>query len=385
MDETSGSLFSYVDLEERIPLRHPLRKIRQVVNDALASLDAEFECLYADFSRPSIAPKRLIRASLIQILFSIRSERQLMEQLQYNLLFRWFVGLGVDDPVWVPTVFTKNRDRLMTTDVSRKVMAAILAHREIAPLLSDEHFSVDGTLIKAWASMKSFQPKAVDVPPDDEGPDDPPAHDPSPDAQPTQPKTEPMPHPNRRTRNTEVDFKGEKRSNATHVSTTDPEARLYKKSAGTGAVLCFMGHALMENRHGLIVQGDLTQADSHAERRAALDMVHRHSPGSTRRLTLGADKGYDAAEFVSGLRQACVTPHVARKSRCSAIDGRTTRHEGYALSLKHRKRIEEAFGWAKTVGGMAQTVYRGVERVRSRFILTMAANNLARLPRLLGA
>jgi len=386
-DETSGSLFSYVDLEERIPPRHPLRKIRQVVNDALASLDAEFECLYADFGRPSIAPERLIRASLIQILFSIRSERQLVEQMQYNLLFRWFVGLGVDDPVWVPTVFTKNRDRLMTTDMSRKVMAAILAHREIAPLLSDEHFSVDGTLIKAWASMKSFQPKPEGAPPDDERPDDPPAHDTISDDQPAQPKTEtePMPHPSRRNRNTEVDFKGAKRSNATHASTTDPEARLYKKSAGTGAVLCFMGHALMENRHGLIVQGDLTQADGHAERRAALDMVHRHSPGSTRRLTLGADKGYDAAEFVSGLRQACVTPHVTRKSRYSAIDGRTTRHEGYALSLKHRKRIEEAFGWAKTVGGMAQTVYRGVERVRSRFILTMAANNLARLPRLLGA
>ena len=312
-----------------------------------------------------------------------------MEQLQYNLLFRWFVGLGVDDPVWVPTVFTKNRDRLMTTDISRKVMAAILAHREIALPLSDEHFSVDGTLIKAWASMKSFQPKVEGAPPHDQGPDDPPAHDPSPDAQLNHPKseteTEPMPNPSRRTRNTEVDFKGEKRSNATHASTTDPEARLYKKSAGTGAVLCFMGHALMENRHGLIVQGDLTQADGHAERRAALDMVHRHSPGSTRRLTLGADKGYDAAEFVAGLRQACVTPHVARKARYSAIDGRTTRHEGYALSLKHRKRIEEAFGWAKTVGGMAQTVYRGVERVRSRFILTMAANNLARLPRLLGA
>lgn len=386
-DETSGSLFSYVDLEERIPPRHPLRKIRQVVNDALASLDAEFEFLYADFGRPSIAPERLIRASLIQILFSIRSERQLMEQLQYNLLFRWFVGLGVDDPVWVPTVFTKNRDRLMTTDMSRKVMAAILMHREIAPLLSDEHFSVDGTLIKAWASMKSFQPKPEGAPPDDEGPGDPSAHDPSPDDQPAHPKTEtePMPRPNPRNRNTEVDFKGEKRSNATHASTTDPEARLYKKSPGTGAVLCFMGHALMENRHGLIVQGDLTQADGHAERRAALDMVHRQSPGSTRRLTLGADKGYDTAAFVSDLRQACVTPHVARKSRYSALNGRTTRHEGYALSLKHRKRIEEAFGWAKTVGGMAQTVYRGVERVRSRFILTMTANNLARLPRLLGA
>ncbi len=384
-DEVSGSLFSYVDLEARIPARHPLRKIRQVVNDALASLDADFQALYTDFGRPSIPPERLIRASLLQILFSIRSERQLIEQMQYNLLFRWFVGLGIDDPVWVPTVFTKNRERLLTADMSRKVMAAILAHREVAPLLSDEHFSVDGTLVKAWASMKSFQPKAADTPPGDDGPDDPPPTSVNPAIQPaqTEPETAPMPHATRRSRNAEINFKGEKRSNATHASVTDPDARLYKKSAGTGAVRCFMGHALMENRHGLVVQGDLTRADGRAERKAALDMLHCHSPGSTRQLTLGADKGYDAAEFVADLRQACVTPHVARKARHSAIDGRTTRHKGYALSQKHRKRIEEAFGWAKTVGGMSQTVYRGVERVRSRFILTLAAGNLARLPRLL--
>ncbi|WP_051312631.1 IS5 family transposase [Pseudodonghicola xiamenensis] len=341
-DETSGSLFSYVDLEARIPARHPLRKIRQVVNDALASLDGEFEELYTDFGRPSIAPERLIRASLIQILFSIRSERQLMEQMDYNLLFRWFVGLGIDDPVWVPTVFSKNRDRLLTTDMSRKVMAAILAHREVAPLLSDDHFSVDGTLVKAWASMKSFQPKATDTPSDDDpggpsGQDNPTEDHP----EPTPSETDPMSRPTRQNRNAEVDFRGEKRSNATHASTTDPDARLYKKSPGTGAMLCFIGHALMENRNGLIVQGDLTQADGHAERRAALDMIHRHSPGSTRQLTLGADKGFDAAEFVADLRQACVTPHVAQKARYSAIDGRTTRHEGYALSIKHRKRIED--------------------------------------------
>jgi transposase len=386
-DGTSGSLFSYVDLEERIPPRHPLRKIRQVVNDALASLDAEFEALYTDFGRPSIPPERLIRASLLQILFSVRSERQLMEQMDYNLMFRWFVGLGIDDPVWVPTVFTKNRDRLLSTEMSRKVMAAILAHREVAPLLSDEHFSVDGTLVKAWASMKSFQPKADTAPPDDEGPGGQLSPDttlePAPSETPAE--TDTMPRNTKAHRNAEVDFKGEKRSNATHASTTDPDARLYKKSPGTGAMLCFMGHALMENRNGLIVQGDLTKADGHGERKAALDMVHRHSPGSTRRLTLGADKGYDAGEFVRDLRQACVTPHVAQKSRHSAIDGRTTRHAGYALSQKHRKKIEEAFGWAKTVGGMAQTMYRGIERVRSRFILTMAANNLARLPRLLDA
>lgn len=386
-DKASGSLFSYVDLEARVPARHPLRKIRQVVNDALASLDAEFEALYTDFGRPSIAPERLIRASLLQILFSVRSERQLMEQMQYNLMFRWFVGLGIDDQVWVPTVFTKNRDRLLTTDMSRKVMGAILAHREVAPLLSDEHFSVDGTLVKAWASMKSFQPKPDITPPDDEGPGDPALPDmtTADQPEPSQTETDPMPRPTRQHRNVEVDFRGKRRSNATHASTTDPDARLYKKSPGTGAMLCFIGHALMENRSGLIVQGDLTEADGRAERRAALGMIHRHSPGSTRRLTLGADRGYDAAGFVADLRQACVTPHVAQKSRYSAIDGRTTRHEGYGLSLKHRKRIEEAFGWAKTVGGMAQTVYRGIERVGSRFVLTMAANNLARLPRLLAA
>ena len=323
-----------------------------------------------------------------------------MEQMQYNLLFRWFVGLGVDDPVWVPTVFTKNRDRLLTTDMSRKFLAALLAHREVAPLLSDEHFSVDGTLVKAWASMKSFQPKPTAAPPDDGAPGDPPAaapdrsgEQPAPQApqtaaetapEPTEENT-PMPRPARRDRNAEVDFRGERRSNATHASTIDPDARLFRKSRGTGAILCFMGHTLMENRNGLIVQAELTHADGHAERRAALDMIHRHAPGSTRRLTLGADKAYDSADFVADLRQASVTPHVAQKARCSAIDDRTTRHAGYALSQKRRKKIEEPFGWAKTVGGMAQTVLRGLERVRARFTLTMAANNLARLPKLLAA
>jgi transposase len=403
-DQISGSLFSYVDIEDRIPARHPLRQVKRIVDDALVSLDAEFARLYAAEGRPSIPPERLMRASLIQILFSVRSERQLMEQMQYNLLFRWFVGLGVDDALWVPTVFTKNRDRLLTTDMSRKFLAAILAHREVAPLLSDEHFSVDGTLIKAWASMKSFQPKPTDAPPDDgapggppaaapdggadqPAPQDPPTIDPA-DPEPaagTDPETAPMPKPARRDRNAEVDFRGERRSNATHASTTDPDARLFRKSRGTGAMLCFMGHTLMENRNGLIVQAELTHADGHAERRAALDMIHRHAPGSTRRLTLGADKGYDSADFVAELRQACVTPHVAQKARGSAIDGRTIRHAGYALSQKRRKKIEEPFGWAKTVGGMAQTVLRALDRVRARFTLTMAANNLARLPKLRAA
>ena len=388
-DQMSGSLFSYVDLEDRVPAAHPLRKIRQIVNDALASLDGEFGQLYSDEGRPSIAPERLLRASLIQILFSVRSERQLMEQMQYNLMFRWFVGLGIDDPVWVPTVFTKNRDRLLTTDIARKFLAAILAHRRVAPLLSDEHFSVDGTLIKAWASMKSFLPKADAAPPDGEdgpGGQPPPSATSEPNlAEPIHPEPDPMPPMTHRDRNADVDFHGQKRSNATHASVTDPEARLYKKSPGSGAVLCFMGHTLMENRNGLIVQAQVTQADGHAERKAALEMIHRHSPGSTRRLTLGADKGYDSADFVADLRQACVTPHVAGKSRHSAIDGRTTRHPGYAVSQRRRKKIEEPFGWAKTVGNLAQTMLRGVNRLSAQFTLTMAANNLARLPKLLAA
>jgi transposase len=386
-DKTSGSLFSYVDLEERIPAVHPLRKIRQIVNDALTSLDAEFEALYTDFGRPSIAPERLIRASLLQILFSIRSERQLMEQTDYNLLFRWFVGLGIDDPVWVPTVFSKNRDRLLTTEMSRKVMAAILAHPEVKPLLSDEHFSVDGTLIKAWASMKSFQPKEHAPPPQDGdpgGPPPPPTDDTALNADQPQPtETQPMTDTPRQPRNAEVNFRGEKRSNATHASVTDPDARLYKKAPGAAAMLCFMGHTLMENRNGFVVQAELTHADGYGERKAALEMINRHSPGSTRRLTLGADKGYDSADFVAELRRMIVTPHVAQKARHSAIDGRTTGQPGYALSQRHRKKIEEPFGWAKTVGGMAQTTLRGVERVCARFTLTMAANNLARLPKLL--
>lgn len=284
-------------------------------------------------------------------------------------------------------MFTKNRDRLLTTDMSRKIMAPILAHREVAPLLSDEHFSVDGTLVKAWASMKGFQPKGNEVPDRDDGPGGLPDGDASPTSSTDQSATkpEPMTRPTRRNRNAEVDFRGERRSNATHASMTDPEARLFKKSSGAGAMLCFMGHSLMENRSGLIVQADLTQADGHAERHAALDMLHRHSPGSTRLLTLAADRGYDSADFVAELRQMVVTPHVAQKSRHSAIDGRTTRHPGYAKSQRRRKKIEEPFGWAKTVGGMAQTMYRGIERVRARFTLTMAARNLARLPKLLAA
>jgi transposase len=354
VDERTGSLFSFVDLEARVPKRHPLRKIRQIVNDALAALDGEFSKLYAWEGRPSIAPEKLLRASLLQAFFSVRSERQLMEQLDFNLLFRWFVGLGVDDPVWDATVFTKNRDRLLDAEVAAKFMAAVLAHREVKPLLSSDHFSVDGTLVEAWASLKSFRAK--------DGSDEPPGPG----------------------RNGERDFHGEKRKNDTHVSTTDPDAKLYRKSSNTAAKLSYIGHALAENRHGLIVEVDATKATSRAEREAALAMIERHDPGSERQLTLAADKGYDTRGFVAACREMCVTPHVAAKVRHSAIDGRTTRHPAYAVSQRKRKLIEEAFGWAKTIAGVAKVKVRGLARVRHCFTLAMTAYNLIRMPKLLG-
>ena len=383
-DTRSGELFSYVDLEQRIPANHPLRKIRQLVNDVLMSLDAEFAKLYSAFGRESIPPERLLGALLLQALFTIRSERQLMEQLDYNLLFRWFVGLGIDDPVWVPTVFTKNRDRLLDADVAAKFMAKLLAHKEVRRLLSDEHFSVDGTLIEAWASMKSFQPKP-DTGPDETGGDPPPPPaSPTAGTEPidpnaTEPKCQDQPM---KERNAEVDFHGSKRSNATHASTTDPDARLYRKGRGKEAKLCHMGHALMENRSGLIVETETTLANGYAERKAALAMIPRCCPGE-RQITLGADKGYDTADFVAELRAMNVTPHVAAKVKSSAIDGRTTRHAGYVVSQRIRKRIEEAFGWGKTVGTATKTMLRGTARVGFQFTLNMAAYNLARLPKLL--
>ncbi len=382
-DTRSGELFSYVDLEKRVPDKHPLRKIRQLVNDVLVSLDAEFAKLYSAFGRESIPPERLLRALLLQALFTIRSERQLMEQLDYNLLFRWFVGLGIDDPVWVPTVFTKNRDRLLDADVAAKFMAQLLSHKEVRKLLSDEHFSVDGTLIEAWASMKSFQPKAPAATPDEPDGDPPaPPAPPTPETTgQTDTKTEDQPM---KERNAEVDFHGQKRSNATHASTSDPEARLYRKGKGKEAKLCFMGHALMENRNGLIVETETTQADGFGERKAALAMINRRCPGE-RQITLGADKGYDTADFVTDLRAMNVTPHVAAKVKGSALDGRTTRHAGYLVSQKKRKLIEEAFGWGKTVGTAAKTMLRGVARVGFQFTLNMAAYNLARMPKLLAA
>jgi transposase len=412
-DERNEALFSYVNLEERVPARHPLRLIREIVNGALAQLDGAFGALYAADGRPSIAPERLLRAALIQILFSVRSERQLMEQMQYNLLFRWFVGLGIDDPVWVPTVFSKNRDRLLTTDIARQFLAAILADKAVKPLLSDEHFSVDGTLIKAWASMKSFQPKEVtsgDEPAagGDAGPGpaggvstaEPAASGDANSAQdgrasasepaagdgeaPRHDGGRPVAEPPAAGRNAEVDFHGQKRSNDTHASRTDPEARLYRKGPGKEAKLCFMGHALMENRNGLVVDACLTQANGHAEREAALALIEPRAdrPG---RITLGGDKNYDAEDFVNELRSMNVTPHVAAKRTGSALDGRTTRHAGYAVSQRIRKRIEEVFGWGKTVGPLAQTMLRGAERAGAQFTLTVASYNLARLPKLLAA
>ena len=408
-DEQNGSLFSYVNLEDRVPARHPLRKIKAVVDVALASLDADFNRLYAGEGRPSIAPERLLRAALVQILFSIRSERQLMEQLEYNLLFRWFVGLSIDEPVWVATVFSKNRDRLLTTDIARKLMAAILAHDKVAPLLSDDHFSVDGTLVEAWASFKSFKPKPADTraaPPSDVSGDPPPPPDVTPAENASSTATTEttsgaakMTNTTRSTaavgrvmaepctigRNIERDFRGTVWSNATHASVTDPDARLFRKGKGKSAQLCFMGHALMENRNGFAVEAEMTHADGFGERAAAIAMLHAHDPGSTRRLTLGADKGYDDAGFVAELKTMCVTPHVAAKKKGSAIDGRTTRHPGYAISQKKRKQIEEAFGWGKTIGPIRKTMLRGLARVRAQFTLTMAAYNLAKLPNLLAA
>lgn len=360
-DATSGSLFSYVDLEQRVPEKHPLRVIKAIVDDVLVSLDAEFERLYEGTGRQSIAPERLLRASLLQAFYSVRSERQLMEQIDYNLLFRWFVGLGIDDPVWDHSTFSKNRDRLLVppeagkdgADVAAKFLEAVLRHAKVKRFLSDDHFSVDGTLVEAWASLKSFRAK--------DGSDEPPSPG----------------------RNGERDFHGEKRANDTHASTTDPDAKLFRKGNSQPAKLYFMGHALIENRHGLVVQADATQATGKAERQAALAMIDRHDPGSERRLTLAADKGYDTSDFVADLRQKCVTPHVAAKVKGSAIDGRTTRHESYRVSQRKRKLVEEAFGWGKTIAGLAKVKVRGLARVRFQFTFAMAAYNLIRMPRLL--
>ncbi|MEF2550930.1 IS5 family transposase [Aurantimonas sp. A2-1-M11] len=355
-DNRTGELFSYVDLEARVRRDHPLRAIRTIVNQALAALEREFSALYSPLGRPSIPPEKLLRAMLLQAFYSIRSERLLMERLEYDLLFRWFVGIGVDDAAWDHSTFSKNRDRLLEGDIAAKFLGAVLAQPRVKRLLSSDHFSVDGTLIEAWASMKSVRPK--------DGSDNPPAEGGG--------------------RNQEADFHGQKRTNETHASTTDPEARLYKKGKGKEAKLCFMGHGLMENRHGLLVDACLTFADGHAERVAALHMIEPLAD-RPRRITLGADKGYDTEDFVNELRSMRVTPHVAQNisGRRSAIDGHTTRHGGYAVSQRIRKRIEEAFGWIKTVAGQDKTKFRGRDRVGWAFTFAAAAYNLVRLPRLI--
>jgi transposase len=357
-DERSGSLFSYVDLEARVGKNHPLRAIRLIANEGLSALAGDFSALYSPIGRPSIPPEKLLRAMLLQAFYSIRSERQLMERLEFDLLFRWFVGIGVDDAAWDHSVFSKNRDRLLEGDIAAKFLNAVLAQPRVKRLLSTDHFSVDGTLIEAWASTKSFKPK--------NGSNEPPADGSG--------------------RNREADFHGQKRSNETHASTTDSEAKLYRKGQGKEAKLCFIGHALMENRHGLVVDTCLTQADGHAERVAALHMIEPHAD-RPQAITLGADKAYDTEDFVNELRSMNVTPHVAQNTsgRASAIDGRTTRHAGYAVSQRIRKRIEEAFGWIKTIAGQSKTKFRGVDRVGWAFTFGAAAYNLVRLPKLLAS
>ena len=358
-DRRQSSMFSYISAERRVPKDHPLRVIRAMADAALKELGPAFDRIYAAGGRPAIAPEKLLRALLLRVLYTVRGERLLMERLDYNFLFRWFVGLSIDDPVWDVTVFTKNRERLLAGEVAQGFFKAVLAQARQAGLLSDEHFTVDGTLIEAWASLKSFQRKRG--PAEDESRSPPPDDDPG---------------------NPSVDFHGERRANLSHQSTTDPEARLYKKSKGAGAKLCYMGHVEMENRNGLAVNSRLTQAHGRAEPSAALEMVEEIAgPG---RVTLGADKGYDRKEFVRELRDHNVTPHIAQK-QYSAIDQRTSRHGGYAISQTKRKRVEEIFGWLKTVGGLRQTRHRGVPRVGWMFTLALAAYNLVRMRNLLPA
>ena len=353
-DHHNERLFSYVRPDSRVPADHPLRAIRKITDAALAQLSDRFDAIYADTGRPSIPPEKLLRALLLQAFYSVRSERQLMEQMNYNLLFRWFVGLSVDEPVWVPTVFSHNRDRLLRGDIAAEFMAAVLNLPEVEVLLSAEHFSVDETQIKAWASMKSFRRR--DGSDQDSGPG----------------------------RNGERDFHGDKRSNETHASTTDPDARLSRKAAGREAKLAYTGHLLMENRNGLVVDARLTQATGTAEPQAACDMISDLPAGG--RVTVGADKAYDTAAFVARMRELGVTPHVAQNinaHRGSNIDARTTRHAGYAVSQVIRKRIEEANGWIKCVAEMEQTKHRGLARVGWMFLLKAAAYNLVRLPKLI--
>ncbi|HEV8188439.1 MAG TPA: IS5 family transposase [Pyrinomonadaceae bacterium] len=354
-DTQQSSMFSYLSPEERVPANHPLRPIRTMVDVALKALSPAFGCLYSVFGRPSIPPEKLLRALLLQVLYTVRSERMLMEQLEYNLLFRWFVGLNMDEAVWVPTVFSKNRDRLLEGDIAEKFFAQVLEQARIANLLSDEHFSVDGTLIEAWASQKSFRRKDQPAPP--------PSDDPG---------------------NPTVDFHGEARSNETHESTTDPDARLARKSGGQESKLAYCGNVMIENRNGLVVDTELLRCSGTAERDAAMLMAERVEGVGP--ITLGADKGYDTKDFVKEMRGINVTPHVAQNDKRpggSAIDGRTTRHAGYQVSQRKRKRIEEVFGWVKTVAMLRKTRHRGVETVGWVFTFTATAYNLVRMRNLL--
>ncbi len=351
-----GGLFSYIQPERRIAAHHPLRKVRELVREVLKELSPTFGRLYSHEGRPSIAPEQQLSALLLQVLYSIRSERQLIEQLDYNLLFRWFVGLSPDDPVWDATVFSKNRERLQAGDVFQKFMAKLLRHEKVKPLLSDEHFSVDGTLIEAWASHKSFKPKQATK------------------------------------GNDGSNFHGHARKNDTHQSTTDPEAKLYRKADGREAKLCYMGHALMENRNGLAVSGTVTQANGTAERRAS-EALLKTKAKQAKRITVGEDKAYDTSDHVAALRRMGITPHVAQndsltktgKRRRSAIDARTTRHIGYQISQTCRKMTECIFGWGKQHGTMRKTKHRGIGAVTADFMLNLIAYNLIRIPKLLPA
>ncbi len=351
-DHDQSRMFSYVSPEARIPDDHPLRATREMANRALVRLDRKFRGLYSRTGRPSIPPEQLLRALLLQVLYTIRSERMLMEQLEYNLLFRWFVGLEMDDRVWDVTVFTKNRDRLIRGEIAEAFFQAVLQEAREEGLLSDEHFTVDGTLIEAWAGQKSFRPKDGDG--DGLGGSA-----------------------------TGRDFHGERRKNDTHASTTDPQARLYRKGKGKEAKLCFMGHVVTENRHGLVVSARTTLATGTAEREASVAMMKRLPHG--RRTTLGGDKGYDTQAHVRDLRELDVTPHVAQndKGRSSAIDDRTTTHVGYEISQRKRKAVEQVFGWGKTVGPIRKAKHRGRDRVGWTFTLTQAAYNLVRMRNLL--
>jgi transposase len=351
-DQDTGAMFSYVSPEARVRPDHPLRPIRRMTDAALERLSRRFDRLYSDIGRPSIPPEKLLRALLLQMLYTIRSERLLMEELEYSVLFRWFVGLGMDDPVWDATTFTKNRDRLLAGDVAEAFFQEVMAEARVAGLLSDEHFTVDGTLLAAWASQKSFRRR--DTPPD--APDDP--------------------------GNPTVDFRGEARKNDTHQSTTDPDARLYKKSTGSEARLAYLGHLLTENRHGLIVDALVTAATGTAERDAALTMLGDLPDRG--RATLGGDKNYDTRDFVAGCRELKITPHVAQNQsgRRSAIDDRTAGQLGYLVSQRLRKRVEEIFGWWKTVAGGRKLRYIGLERNQLWAELTSAAYNLVRMANL---